>query len=209
MPNSSSPRSAQPRAPSTWSRIQAILRRREVGREREARAPLEAVGVAVGAIRSTISWCGCPARRWRCGWAFRSPRSQTIAVSRWLVIPTPAMSCRVRFALPSASADHLPGVLPDLGGVVLDPARLREVLLVLELPVARPACPRGRTRSHGWRSCPGRWRGRARRSCRRVSRHRGRARNRPVAGQPEHEVEFGDDVRSTASAPAEPAIARP
>ena len=52
--------------------------------------------------RRTCPRCGGPARRWRCAPACRCARSHTTVVSRWLVMPMPAMSLAVSLALASA-----------------------------------------------------------------------------------------------------------
>jgi len=59
-------------------------------------------------------------------------RSQTTAVSRWLVIPTAARSVALILALSSAPV-MTSWQRVDLGRIVLDPAGLREDLLVLLL----------------------------------------------------------------------------
>ena len=46
--------------------------------------------------------CAGPARRWRCGSACRSARSQTTIVSRWLVMPIAAISSAAMPAFASA-----------------------------------------------------------------------------------------------------------
>ena len=73
-------------------------------------------------------WNGRPVRR-----------SQTIAVSRWLVTPMASRSEVARPAWPQGAADDGLGAVPDLERVVLDPAGAGEQLLVLELvPGDRP-----------------------------------------------------------------------
>ena len=76
-------------------------------------------------------------------WCSGSPvfGSQTQTVSRWLVIPiacrSPSPDARVLERLERDGARDV----PDLGGVVLDPAGLREVLLELAVGAARRAAP--------------------------------------------------------------------
>ncbi len=113
----------------------ADLRPGEVGRERQAGLRLVPVLPAAERLRARrrSCRCGCPARRSRCTPACRSFRSQTSAVSRWLVMPTATMSEALRSALASAPAATARVLSPDLLRVVLDPAGLREDLLVLLL----------------------------------------------------------------------------
>ena len=77
--------------------------------------------------------CGCPARRWRCARARRCSCPTAAVVSRWLVMPIALTSAEVMPGLGDGAVDDLLDVRPDLGGVVLDPARLGEDLLVLLL----------------------------------------------------------------------------
>ena len=63
--------------------------------------------------------------------------SHTQTVSRWLVIPTAASSARAHAGVVERLARHRLRDLPDLRGVVLDPAGPREVLG--ELPVGPTA----------------------------------------------------------------------
>jgi hypothetical protein len=59
-------------------------------------------------------------------------RFQTTVVSRWLVMPTAAISCAPAQLFQRAT-DHALGLLPDLQRVVLHPAGLRVDLPVLQL----------------------------------------------------------------------------
>ena len=133
LPKTRSPASAFSRAPSTFSRIHTILVPEKYVASGRPDLLLEPVGAAVrrqlvddglgaGVLPDDRVVDGLPV-----------VLSQTTAVSRWLVMPTAAMSCRVRLALDRARADDLAGVVPDLRRVVLDPAGLREDLLVLHL----------------------------------------------------------------------------
>ena len=86
-------------------------------------------------------------------------RSQTSVVSRWLVMPIAAIAAgREAGPLDRGAADG-GGRGPDVVGVVLDPARLREVLRELLLRRGDDAPCARRTRWPGSRSCPGRSRG--------------------------------------------------
>ena len=60
-------------------------------------------------------------------------RSHTTAVSRWLVMPSAAMSSPAGAGLLDRLVDHLLAARPDLLRIVLDPARLGIDLLVLLL----------------------------------------------------------------------------
>ena len=95
VPKASSPRSARRRAHGTWSSSQAILvpekyasRTSPVRSRTSASAPEAFSASHIAAVRrhcQTIArWIGLPVAR-----------SQTIVVSRWLVIPTAAMSAPV------------------------------------------------------------------------------------------------------------------
>ena len=90
-------------------------------------------------------WIGLPVRR-----------SHSTQVSRWLVMPMAAMSP----AREPGGGQRLPGRLhrraPDVLGIVLDPARGREVLGELALRRAQDGQVRRRTRWRGSRSCPDR-----------------------------------------------------
>ena len=135
----------------------ADLRAREVGRQRQAGLLPEAVLAAVARrARRRACRCGCPARRSRCGPARRSFLSHTTAVSRWLVMPRPAMSSALAPAASSASSMTSCDARPDLLRVVLDPARLGEDLLVLLLGDARRPRRRGRRSCTACSWCPGR-----------------------------------------------------
>ena len=78
--------------------------------------------------RRTCPRCGGPARRWRCAPAWPFARSHTTVVSRWLVMPMPAMSLAVEPGVGESAAADLDGGAPDLLRVVLDPAGLGEDL---------------------------------------------------------------------------------
>src|SRR5258706_486433 len=103
VPKASSPRSARARAPGTWSRIQAILVPLKYGSttspvfERiSASAPCCFSLLHKEEVRrscQTIAlWIGSPVCR-----------SQTMVVSRWLVMPTPIRSVSERLSLRSTS----------------------------------------------------------------------------------------------------------
>ena len=126
-------------APSTWSSSQASLVpekygiEHQAGRARGTRAswPAALSSRAASAVRrscQTIALCsGLPVAR-----------SHTSVVSRWLVMPIAGdLARRRRSARASASPSAPVTDCPDLLGVVLDPARLREVLR--ELAVAARA----------------------------------------------------------------------
>ena len=86
-------------------------------------------------------------------------RSQTTVVSRWLVMPTAATGWSRRGRQLAEGRDHR---VPDVVGVVLDPAGAGEVLGELPVGPARPA-PRPRRRPRpARRSCRRRWRRRLR-----------------------------------------------
>jgi hypothetical protein len=136
------------------------LRPREVGVEQQARPPPEQRPEARGArAPRTRRRCAGPARRWRGGAAAPS-RSQRSVVSRWFAIPTAATSPRPAPAFAEDRERDAPRRLPEVLGLVLHPARPREMLaeLLLGGGDGRPA---GRTGSRGRRSCPGRGRGRS------------------------------------------------
>src|SRR5258706_591484 len=103
VPKASSPRSARARAPGTWSRIQAILVPLKYGSttspvfERiSASATLCISSVHNAEVRRSCQtnalWIGSPVCR-----------SQTMVVSRWLVMPTPIRSVSERLSLRSTS----------------------------------------------------------------------------------------------------------
>ena len=134
------------------------LRRREVRVEHEAGALADAVLVARprAARRS-----GAAVRR-SCQTSARcsgSPvdGSQQTTVSRWLVMPTASSSPGSTPGVVERLAGDRVRDVPDLGRVVLDPARLREVLGELAVGAADAARPAGRRRGRSCRSCPGRW----------------------------------------------------
>ena len=84
-------------------------------------------------------------------------RSQTSAVSRWLVMPMAAIGAGFGAGRCSASRAVASVVRPEVLGVVLDPAGLRVVLGELALRDGQHGAARRRRRSRGWRWCPGRW----------------------------------------------------
>src|SRR5258706_1600611 len=103
VPKASSPRSARARAPGTWSRIQAILVPLKYGSttspvfERiSASAPSCFSSLHKDEVRRSCQtmalWIGSPVCR-----------SQTMVVSRWLVMPTPIRSVSERLSLRSTS----------------------------------------------------------------------------------------------------------
>ncbi len=114
--------------PATLSSIQRDLGAGEIGIEQQpgaarrpaARARRASARSQIAAVRRSCQtmalWIGLPVAR-----------SQTIVVSRWLVMPMAAMSPAVTPALPAAPScsDHRQR-RPDLLGDVLDPARLRK-----------------------------------------------------------------------------------
>ena len=107
--------------------------------------------------------------------------SQATTVSRWLAIPIPS-SCA---AVDAGGGDRLggdpPRHRPDLGGVVLDPARPREVLLELRVGAAGDPALARRRRGRWSRSFPGRSRGSRRPVARRRTGRRGRSSAAPRA----------------------------
>ena len=118
----------------TLSSSQRDLRAGEVRGQRQP-APLgEPVCAAVaGQLGQQRRRCGCPARRWRVHRLAGVPVPQ----QRGLALvgdadrrPRRPGRCRPRR---SASGTHRLHVVPDLGGVVLDPAGAREVLPVFAL----------------------------------------------------------------------------
>ena len=133
LPKASSPASARARAPSTLSRIQrtfgpekyVAIGRPVLSRKRSwppsAISSLQIWSVRVSCQTSAL-WMACPVER-----------SHTTVVSRWFVMPMAARSPADRLCLLERPGDHLLTAGPDLGGVVLDPARLGEDLLVLLL----------------------------------------------------------------------------
>ena len=88
------------------------------------------------AARRSGPRCGGPARRSRGAAARRWPGPRRTTVSRWLVIPTASSSPSRTPASASASPATAWVTRPDLGRVVLDPARAREVLLELAVGAA-------------------------------------------------------------------------
>ena len=62
--------------------------------------------------------------------------SQATTVSRWLVIPIAVELGPLDAGVDDRLDRDAPGHVPDLGGVVLDPARPREVLLELRVGAA-------------------------------------------------------------------------
>ncbi len=159
VPKIASPFSAASRTPSTFSRIHWTL---PAGEIRRGRQPGLAAGSRRpgrrGPARRRSGRSGCPARRSRCSRAGRCGGSTPRAVSRWLVMPSAARSAPTTgWSCCSADHDHRGGALPDLHRVVLDPARLRQDLLVFELVTARPRRRRGRRSCTGCWWCPGRW----------------------------------------------------
>ena len=134
LPNSRSPDSAFSCAPSTLSSDPADLGTGEVRGERESDLLLEARLAPVACENSSTSLSvrvSCHTSALCTG----SPvfLSHTSVVSRWLVMPTPAMSSALAPASCIASVDHLLGARPDLVRVVLHPAGLGIDLLVLLL----------------------------------------------------------------------------
>ena len=85
-------------------------------------------------------------------------RSQTSVVSRWLVMPMAAIAPGARPARSMRGAAGGGDARPDVVRVVLDPARLREVLRELLLRGGDHSPGARRRRWPGSRSCPGRWR---------------------------------------------------
>ena len=79
-------------------------------------------------------------------------------VSRWLVMPMAAMSLAVQPGLGQRLARHRELRGPDLLGVVLDPARLREDLRGTRAAPSRRCCRRRRRRWRASWRCPGRGR---------------------------------------------------
>ncbi len=131
VPKASSPRSARARAPATLSRIHATLvpekygsRSRPVRARTSASAPAARSCAHTGAVRRschTIARCsGRPVAR-----------SQTTAVSRWLVMPRRADGGARGGGARHDLAHRRERVAPDVLGVVLDPARGRIVLCEL------------------------------------------------------------------------------
>ena len=133
------------------------LRAGEVGRERQADLLAgTGPGRRRGRARRRCDRCACPATRSRCAPACPVLRFQTTVVSRWLVMPTAARSDGGQAALLEGALHHLLRALPDLRRRVLDPAGLREDLLVLLLIDRDRPCPRGRTPCSGCWSSPDR-----------------------------------------------------
>ena len=130
-------------APSTLSRIQRSSARRSrwpaaarpgPGTGRRRRRARRARGRCVS-VRVSCQTIALPT-------GLPVVRSHTTVVSRWLVMPTAAMSAGCRLSPSQRGGGDRPGVLPDLGGVVFDPPGAREDLPVLPLvgwPPARPS----------------------------------------------------------------------
>ena len=153
------------------------LRCREVRVEHEARCA-RGRGEVTGRRRSssqraavrrscqTIARCrGSPVRR-----------SQATTVSRWLVMPMAATGAAP--TRPTTSASVAATAVPDLVGVVLDPARLREVLGELAVRRRRRGGRRRTRRGCARRWCRRRWRSRTPRH-----RHRRRRGQRRLLGR--------------------------
>ena len=152
-------------APSTLRSSHSILVAGEVGVDGQA-GPLAHQRLVPGRAQLLAARrrCGGPARPARGGSARRSSGSQATTVSRWLVIPIAVQLGaldRRRRRSPRAATRRVTSQISV--GVVLDPARPREVLL--ELRVGAPGDPPLARRRRGrWcRSSPGRSRGSRRR----------------------------------------------
>ena len=118
------PASAAARAPSTWSSSQRDLGRGEI-RDR-ARRPVRAAISAPCPARSSRSQTAAVRRSCQTMalWIARPVRrSHTTTVSRWLVMPSAAMSAAASPAAASACRAVASTVGPDLLGIVFDPAR--------------------------------------------------------------------------------------
>ena len=137
-----SPASAFSRAPSTLSRIQLDLRTGEVGGQRQADLGLVPVGAAAEVTELVADLVGAgvlPDDR-----VVDRLAGGPVPDQRGLALVGDADRGDVLGAevgLGQRAADDLAGVVPDLLGVVLDPAGPREDLLVLLLvgPTTRPA----------------------------------------------------------------------
>ena len=141
VPKASSPRSARARAPGTLSSSQAILVplkygsiTRPVRSRTRLSAPISFSSAHCGAVRRSCQtmalWIGSPVCR-----------SQTMVVSRWLVMPIAHHVLQRNFGLAQRLARDVALRGEDLLGVVLDPAGLRKDLAELALRDARPALP--------------------------------------------------------------------
>ena len=133
VPKRMSPRSARSRRPSTLSSSQRIFgpakyeaSGRPVSRRKRSWPTLRPSSLQSASVRVSCQtmalWTGSPVCL-----------SQSTVVSRWLVMPIALTSAAVMPGLVDGAGDDLLDVGPDLRGVVLDPARLREDLLVLLL----------------------------------------------------------------------------
>ena len=125
VPNASRPCSAAARARFTWSSSQPILVAEKYGSS--TRPVLSATAASCPAARSAAQasavrrscqtmalWIGLPLTR-----------SQTIVVSRWLVMPMPAISLASTAGLGHGLADGRDHARPDFLRIVLDPSRRR------------------------------------------------------------------------------------
>ena len=129
MPNSSSPAPRRARAPVDVVQHPFQLGARKIGIEQQAGALGDhRLMPRVAQRRGTDRRCAGPARRWRCGSARPVARSQTSVVSRWLVMPMAAMSAAAIPAFSITARQVRRGGGPQIGRVMLDPARRREML---------------------------------------------------------------------------------
>ena len=139
------------------------LGRREVGRRaagRSARGSGPAPPSAASASTRSCVRVSCQTIAREIG----SPvaRSQTTAVSRWLVMPMAATSAADAPAASRASAITARHVVADLGRRRARPIRRAGSAARARAARCRRARPRGRTGSRGCSWCPGRWPSRTR-----------------------------------------------
>ena len=115
---------------------------RNTGRAAALYAPRSRASCPAPAAPHRRRRCGGPARRWRCGSACPVARSQTMVVSRWLVMPMAATSLRSSAGLGHRVAHGCERRLPDFLRIVLDQARRRIDLPEFLLRRSRPASAR-------------------------------------------------------------------
>ena len=137
LPKIASPRSAASRDAVDVLQDPLDLAAGEVGRGRQpGLAPDDVAAPVALQRRGDRGRCGCPARRWRCSSGRPVVRSQTTAVSRWLVMPSAARSDAVRLACVERGLDHGARCAPRSRSGCARPSR--------------PAAGSARARAGGW-----------------------------------------------------------
>ena len=132
--------------PRTLRRSHSILVPEKYGSSTRPGALADELLVALGAkLVAAIGGAPVLPNERACGSARRVPGSQATTVSRWLVMPIASSSGALDAGVDDRLDRDAAGDVPDLGRVVLDPARPREVLAELAVAAAGdPAVARRR-----------------------------------------------------------------